>query len=52
MHYRVVYEAVERRVFPTQEELTMLNTFRNLKAEAKHMIPPYSSVEHEDSELY
>ena len=47
-----VYEAAEKRIFPTQRELITLTTLRKLKADAGHMMQPYSSAEHEDSELY
>ena len=47
-----VYEAAEKGIFPTQEELATLTTLRKLKADAGHLMPPYNSAEYEDSELY
>ena len=49
---KFVYEAAERGILTTQEELITLITLRNLKAEAGYQLPPYSSSKHEDSELY
>ena len=47
-----VYEVAEKVIFPSQGELTTLTTVGKLKAEAGHMMPPYNSAEHEDSEPY
>ena len=47
----IVYQAAEEGVIQTQEELTTLIALRSLKAEAGHPLPPYNSLEYEDSEL-
>ena len=47
-----VFDAAEKGIFPSKEELTTLTTLSKLKADAGHMLAPYNSAEHKDSELY